>query len=163
MEELREKSSKDTADLTSTLESEREGHGNHLAATADLEDQSRVSQSSITKLQEIITKLAETKAEIDDDMNDATNAIAMLEDELDRKDAQVKELLIKLTITMLLENGTSVERWMDIAMDGEISSDGNGQGDGSSDGRGNRSIDGRSDQWNGRWIKRWRSTGRRIE
>ena len=96
-------------------------------------------------------------------MNDATNAIAMLEDELNRKDAQVKELLIKLTITMLLENGTSVERWMDIAMDGEISSDGNGQGDGSSDGRGNRSIDGRSDQWNGRWIKRWRSAGRWIE
>ena len=59
-------------------------------------------------------------------MNDATDAIAMLENELDRKDAQVKELFIKLT--MLLENGTSVERWMDIAMDGEVSSNGDGRG-----------------------------------
>ena len=55
-------------------------------------------------------------------MNDATDAIVMLENELDWKGAQVKELLIKLA--MLLENGTSVERWMDIAMDGEVSSDG---------------------------------------
>ena len=100
------------------LESEREGHGNHLAATADPEDQ------------------AETKAEINEEMNDASDAIAMLEDKLDRKDAQVKELLNKLT--MLFENGTSVKRWMDIAMDGEVSSDGKGRGNGSSDGRGNR-------------------------
>ena len=39
MEELRRESSKAIADLTSTLESEREGHGNHLAATANFEDQ----------------------------------------------------------------------------------------------------------------------------
>ncbi len=68
------------ADLTPTLESEREGHSNHLAATANFEDQ------------------AETKAEIDEEMNDATDAIAVLENELDRKDAQVRELLIKLTM-----------------------------------------------------------------
>ena len=49
MEELREESSKAIADLTSTLESKREGHGNHLAATADLEDQSRVSQSQLIR------------------------------------------------------------------------------------------------------------------
>ena len=86
-------------------------------------------------------------------MNDATDAIAMLENELDRKDAQVKELLIKLA--MLLENGTSVERWMDVAMDGELSSDGNGRGDGSSDGRGNGLGDRRSERWTGRRIERW--------
>ena len=75
-------------------------------------------------------------------MNDATDAIVMLENELDWKGAQVKELLIKLA--MLLKKGTSVERWMDIAMDGEVSSDGDGRGDGSSDGRGN-GTNGRND------------------
>ena len=40
----------------------------------------------------MIPQLAETKAELDEEMNDATDAIAMLEDELDWKDAQVKEL-----------------------------------------------------------------------
>ena len=66
MEELREKSSKDTADLTSTLESEREGHGNHLVATADLGDQSRVSQSTNPKLQKMVAQLVEIKAELDE-------------------------------------------------------------------------------------------------
>ena len=39
MEELRRESSKAIANLTSTLEFERQGHGSHLAATANLEDQ----------------------------------------------------------------------------------------------------------------------------
>lgn len=86
------------AELTSTLESEREGHSNRLASTADLEAQNRVSQSTITNLQKMIAQLEETKAELDEEMNEATDAIAMLEDELDRKDGQVKELLIKLTM-----------------------------------------------------------------
>ena len=71
MEELREQSSKDMADLTSTLKSEREGHGNHLAATADLRDQSRVSQSTTPKLQKMVAQLVETKAELKEEMNDA--------------------------------------------------------------------------------------------
>ena len=59
-------------------------------------------------------------------MNDATDAIAMLENELDRKDAQVRELLIKLTMLCSSEsdqckirvmNG-AMGRAMDRAMDG---------------------------------------------
>ena len=60
------KTSKAIADFTSTLESEREGHGNHLAATAALGDQSRVSQSTNPKLQKMVAQLVETKAELDE-------------------------------------------------------------------------------------------------
>ena len=64
----------------------------------DLSAQNKVSLGTIQNLQKMIASLEETKDNLEEEMNEATNAIAMLEDELDRKDAQVKELLIKLTM-----------------------------------------------------------------
>ena len=47
----------------------------------------------------MISDLQDSRGDLDDEMNEATDAIAMLEDELDSNDAQVKELLDKLTLS----------------------------------------------------------------
>jgi len=63
---------------------------------------------SITELKMMITQLQDSKNELEEEMNEATDAIAMLEDELDHKDAEVKELLMKLT--MLQQQFSQVDK-----------------------------------------------------
>lgn len=60
-------------------------------------EESRGELESITDLRAAITRLEEAKTALEADMEEAGDAIAMLEDELDQKDARSQELLAKLT------------------------------------------------------------------
>mmetsp|Transcript_31967 Transcript_31967/g.57777 ORF Transcript_31967/g.57777 Transcript_31967/m.57777 type:complete len:1737 (-) Transcript_31967:83-5293(-) len=73
-----------------------------------LELQQLGSLSEMANLEKLIEELEETKGDLEDEMNEATDAIAMLEDELDSKDAQVKDLLVKLT--MLQQQFSQVDK-----------------------------------------------------
>jgi myosin protein heavy chain len=68
-----------------------------LGSKRSLEEVNQVSIDTIQTLQKMISQLESAKEALENEMHEATDAIGMLEDELDRKDVQVKELLVKLT------------------------------------------------------------------
>jgi len=57
-----------------------------------------IASQDLATLETTINLLEESKMELEEEMLEAADAIAMLEDELDNKDVQVKELLKKLTV-----------------------------------------------------------------
>jgi regulator of replication initiation timing len=94
-ENLKATSEETIEKLTLSLKTEQEKSSNTAPSKNAA---SQVSQSTIADLEKTIAELEQGKAELDEEMGEAADAIAMLEDELDRKDGQVKELLMKLTM-----------------------------------------------------------------
>lgn len=97
-EDIKQNSAKAVNDLSATLEFKQEGYDTLLSTKSNLESQNQTSMDNIADLQQMIDHLEESKVELEEEMCEATDAIAMLEDELDCKDAQVKELLTKTTM-----------------------------------------------------------------
>ena len=61
-------------------------------------DQNQVSLDTIANLQKMVTSLEGTNTELEEEMNEATEAVSLLEDELDRKEVEMKEEVTKLTL-----------------------------------------------------------------
>mmetsp|Transcript_9663 Transcript_9663/g.21781 ORF Transcript_9663/g.21781 Transcript_9663/m.21781 type:complete len:1646 (+) Transcript_9663:125-5062(+) len=108
LEDLKQDSAKTVHDLSASIESNQEGYDTLMSTKSNLESQNQVSMDTIANLQKMFAQLEESKVELEDEMHEATDAIAMLEDELDCKDAQVKELLMKLT--MLQQQFSQVDK-----------------------------------------------------
>jgi len=80
------------------LKLKQEEYEELISAKAELESQNQESLDTITNLQKMVTSLEGTNTELEEEMNEATEAISMFEDELDRKDASAKLELTKLTL-----------------------------------------------------------------
>merc|ERR1719194_359477 len=65
----------------------------------DLEESHSSLMSSNRNLENLQAKLEEDRDDAEEEIKEATDAISMLEDELDRKDVQVKDLMAKMTLT----------------------------------------------------------------
>lgn len=64
----------------------------------DLEESHSSLVSSNRNLENLQAKLEEDRDEAEEEIQEATDAISMLEEELDRKDVQVKDLMAKMTL-----------------------------------------------------------------
>jgi len=93
-----EKDTTSTRKTDENLKVKQEEYEELVAAKAKLESQHQESLDTITNLQKMVTSLEGTNTELEEEMNEATEAISMLEDELDRKDASAKLDLTKLTL-----------------------------------------------------------------
>jgi len=92
---------KDTTSTTKTDDEDlkfKQEYDELVSAKSELESQNQESLETITNLQKMVTSLEGTNTELEEEMNEATEAISLLEEELDRKDASAKLELTKLTL-----------------------------------------------------------------
>jgi len=98
LESYKESSANSVADLEVLLNAKQSSFVNLMDSKSTPSSQNQASLDTMANLQNMIDSLEEDKDGLEEEINESTDAIAMLEDELDRKDAEVKALLVKLTM-----------------------------------------------------------------
>lgn len=98
IEELKGENAKTAKHLKESLQNKEECLKTFKTSMHNLQSEHESGVNTIDNLQKMISSLTATKEQLEGDLQEASDAVALIEDELDKKDSQVKQELVKLTI-----------------------------------------------------------------